>query len=348
MTIQRLSLNVHTLYQQLLEQVVDDALSQNIGNLLGTFVTKQIKGHTYFYLQYREAGKQKQIYLGPDSLALQKALSTWKVERTKADATAVERRNLCAMLRQGGASSLDPQTGKILSLLTHAGLFRMGAILVGTHAFQAYTNVLGIRWNQGAIRTQDLDLAQDPGIALSVSPDIGTDLPQLLERANMGFIPIPSLNHHHPSTSFKVARREIKLDLLSPLLGRESSTPIPLPALKTYATPLRFLDYLISDPLQVVLINGDGLLVNIPQPARFAWHKLIISTRRPISEHAKQKKDLVQARQLLEVLLEDRPGDLQISWNDLVLRGEKWVKHAKQGLHQLGDPKLIKQLSDIF
>ena len=51
--------------------------------------------------------------------------------------------------------------------------------------------------------------------------------------------------------------------------------------------PLRFLDYLIEHPAQAVLLTGSGLLVHVPDPARFAFHKLWIAKRRPVSEQAK-------------------------------------------------------------
>ena len=39
-------------------------------------------------------------------------------------------------------------------------------------------------------------------------------------------------------------------------------------------------------------------------PARFAFHKLLVATLRPAAFQAKAEKDIVQAAQVLEVLVE--------------------------------------------
>lgn len=101
----------------------------------------------------------------------------------------------------------------------------------------------------------------------------------------------------------------MRVDFLTPLLGRESADPVFLPSFGVSAHPLRFLDYLIEQPTQAVLVAGSGILVNIPDPARFALYGL--------SEQTKAAKDLRQAGDLLEVLLEDRHGDVLVAWEAL-------------------------------
>ena len=54
-------------------------------------------------------------------------------------------------------------------------------------------------------------------------------------------------------------------------------------------------------------------MVNVPSPARFALHKLVVSQRRPATEHAKAKKDVLQAAQIIACLLDQRPGDLWLA-----------------------------------
>lgn len=50
--------------------------------------------------------------------------------------------------------------------------------------------------------------------------------------------------------------------------------------------------------------------VNLPQPARFVWHKLYSSTKRD-SDTAKARKDLQQAAVLAAVLAESEGGMLE-------------------------------------
>ena len=347
MEISRLPLSTQSLYQQLVEMTIEDDLNRTIGHLRGTFVTKKVKGRLYWYLQYSEAGVQKQVYLGAESQLLKETIARWRWEREKAQTALSERQRLCAMLRQGGALFFDIQEANILDLLAKSGLFHLGIILVGTHAFRAYANMLGVNWHGSAIRTFDFDLAQHPDINLALTADTGIDLEAVLERAHMGFIPIPTFDPRHPTTSFKVAGQEIKIDLLAPLIGPPTSTPIPLPALKSYAQPLRFLDYLIEESVQTVLLGKDGILVNVPLPARFAWHKLIIANHRPVTEHGKREKDLMQARQLLDILVSERPGDIILAWEGLIRKGKNWGKHAKKGLEQTEDSDLVKKVMRI-
>jgi len=55
------------------------------------------------------------------------------------------RQRLVAMLLAGGAmATLNNEGSKVLSLIERAGLFVAGGVVVGTLAFRAYANMLGI------------------------------------------------------------------------------------------------------------------------------------------------------------------------------------------------------------
>ena len=45
-------------------------------------------------------------------------------------------------------------------------MFRLGAVLVGTHAYVVLGNVLGTRW-KSSLRTQDIDLAAARSLQLA-------------------------------------------------------------------------------------------------------------------------------------------------------------------------------------
>ncbi len=164
-------------------------------------------------------------------------------------------------------------------------------------------------------------------------------------QSGMGFFPVPALDPRLPSTSFKIRGRDLRVDFLTPMIGPESTKPVFLPALGVSAHPahpLRFLHYLIKEPVQAVLVGGSGILVNVPDPARFAFHKLWISGKRPVSEQTKALKDLRQAGDLLEVLLEDRPGDLPPAWED-VAHNPSVVKTVQRSISRLA-PELQESL----
>ena len=144
-----------------------------------------------------------------------------------------------------------------------------------------------------------------------------------------------------PATSFTMRGAEIEVDLLTPLIGRERTKPVPLPMLGAAATPLRFLDYLIEETQPGAIVGGRGVLVNVPRPGRFALHKLVIAGRRRTS--AKAAKDRLQASSLLQVLLADLPGEVSLAWKALAARGAAWVTAARSGLKQL-EPDLVSSL----
>ncbi|MFL6263675.1 MAG: GSU2403 family nucleotidyltransferase fold protein [Thermoanaerobaculia bacterium] len=293
MAFQRLPESVQTLYAELLDQVIQaEAEAAALEAPQGSFVSKSIKGKTYWYLQRMEGGRKRQQYLGRESPSLLAWIESAREARERLAADAGQRARLCSMLLAGGAVAESATAVRVLSLIAQAGVFRMGGVLVGTQAFSAYGNMLGVRFEQQALRTQDIDIGID--VSVETEPLNGS-----------------------MSTSFKIRGRDLRVDFLTPLLGRDSEEPVFLPALGVAAHPLRFLDYLIESPAQAAIVGLDGILVNVPDPARFAFHKLLISQRRPVSEQTKAAKDLRQAAALIEVLLQDRPGDLPIAWEAL-------------------------------
>ena len=112
--------------------------------------------------------------------------------------------------------------------------------------------------------------------------------------------------------------------------------PVYLPRLRTAALPLKYIDYLIEDPIQAGIVDGGGILVQVPSPARFGLHKLIVSRERGAASHTKVEKDLLQAAQILSIVAEERAGDLSLAWAALQERGRSWVQQAKKGLSALG------------
>ncbi|HYU32323.1 MAG TPA: GSU2403 family nucleotidyltransferase fold protein [Thermoanaerobaculia bacterium] len=319
MPFEHLPESVQTLYAEFLEQTIHaEAEAAVLGAPQGSFVSKTIKGGTYWYFQRMEGDRKRQVYLGKESPSLLAWMEEVRQARARSAADEAQRSRLGSMLAAGGATPVSPGMAKVLQLLGESGIFRMGGVLVGTQAFVAYGNMLGVRFDQQTLRTQDVDLAQDRAIGIALSEETApVNVERTLSGSGLGFFPVPALDPRQPSTSFKIRGREMRVDFLTPLVGPESNDPVFLPSLGVSAHPLRFLDYLIERPAQAVLVTGAGILVNVPDPARFAFHKLWISQRRPVSEQTKAVKDLRQAGDLLEALLADRPGDLLVAWEAL-------------------------------
>jgi hypothetical protein len=74
------------------------------------------------------------------------------------------------------------------------------------------------------------------------------------------------------------------------------------------------------------MVHGNPCLVKVPQPARFALHKLIISRERGQVSADKKRKDIAQALALLALLREDLPGDIETAKTDLAKKGKSWQK----------------------
>ena len=328
----RLSLQVQTLYAELLQELVNADAAGVIGGRSGAFVKKEIRGRTYWYLQYREQGKQHQKYLGPDSRQLQTFMKNAK-------SSEENRSKLCAMAAAGGAHLHRGGELAAIRLLANAGVFHMGAVIVGTHAFAIYGNMLGVAWMDN-VRTQDIDIAEDPRLSLAIhGRERGVDLPRTLEEWAEGrFLPVPPspLSPRNSVTSFHEPRQGLKVELLTPMVGRKREESVLLPSLNAAAQPLRFLDYLIEDPVPAAVIGGQGVLVTVPQPSRYALHKLLIAGRRKEWE-AKGRKDVAQADALCAVLLEDLPGALVLAWEALAARGKRWTAGVHASIKHLSE-----------
>jgi hypothetical protein len=153
-------------------------------------------------------------------------------------------------------------------------------------------------------------------------------------------LPVPSLSPGAPSTSFRVRGQALRVDLVTPA-RRAASAPVEIPRLHAAASPVRYLDYVLEDVQPAVVIDGGGVLVNVPHPARFAVHKLLVAQDRPAAFQAKARKDVAQAAQALHALEELRPADLRAAVEVAVARGNAWRAALRRGAALLRrvDPK---------
>ncbi len=328
----RLPLATQTLYAELLDRLLA-ARAMGTGDTPGAIVAKTVRGRTYWYVQRRTLGRTQQLYLGPDDDTTRALISRRRDAWAGAEPERRDRERLSAMLVAGGAAAAMAGELRLLRWLADARVFEAGAVLVGTQAFAAYANVLGVSWPGLSARTADVDLAHGLRVEIGVA-DRETPLPERLASGHgeLRFDPVPPFDRRHPSTSYLLRGTPLRLDLLTPMVGKPRHGPVLVAALGVAAQPLRFLDYVLESAVPAALVGRDGVLVQVPTPARFALHKLVVAAERPVSQQAKARKDVAQASALIEVLAEDRPGDLAIAWEALVTRGPGWSKRARAGL----------------
>jgi hypothetical protein len=149
-------------------------------------------------------------------------------------------------------------------------------------------------------------------------------------------------------------RRAAETDLLTPNQGSDDDTLLAPPALGTDAVALRFLDFLIHDPVDAVVLHDDGIPVVVPAPERYAVHKLIISGRRHQAS-AKAPKDVVQAGELILALHEtSRWTTMRRAFEEACTRGPTWRNLPLDGLANATDhverrasDKLRMRLADL-
>jgi hypothetical protein len=151
----------------------------------------------------------------------------------------------------------------------------------------------------------------------------------------MGFLPVPPLDPKQPSTSFKVRGNPLRVDVLVAARRRGDERAVFIPALNVAAQPLPHLEYLTEAADRAAVLNGGPILVNVPAPARLAVHKLATAQARPLVAQSKAGKDVLQAEALLEVLLEDRPGDLTLAFEGLARTSGAFQKQVRAGLTRL-------------
>lgn len=330
-------LAVQTMYAELaercavagLDEVATEAGRFPVG---GGFVVQRHGGRDYWYFQSGSGEARRQKYVGPDTPELRARID---VHRTAKD-DFKERRVLVAALKRAGLAAPDAMTGRVLEALAAAGAFRMRAVLVGTAAYRLYGGSLGVRLAAANLGTGDVDLAQFAPVSKAVGDALAEPFLDVLRRVDPGFRALPHPIDRRAATQYALGDR-FRVEALTPNRGPDDERPIHLPALRTEATPLRFLDFLIRDEERVVALHGGGILVNVPAPQRYALHKLLVSRMRIQTRQSQEKaaKDLRQAAELIVALAASRPHELSEAWEELRARGPKWRRLADEAVELL-------------
>lgn len=339
-----LSLTAQTAYIQALDAALASELARNVAHLPGSFAAKKVKGHAYWYYQYTEpSGMLRQVFVGPDGDPVRRLMAR-KAESSSPTALTALAKSALAL----GCAGIVPRHYRVLKRLADYGFFAAGGLLIGTHAFVAYANMLGVRWmGDDAARTQDIDFAHAGNsvtLALAAGAEVRTH--DAITSLGMGFLPISGLSGRGAGTYLVPKEPDFRLDFLT-TLRRGGTTPYEHPTLHVTLQPLKFLEYALVDVQQAALLSNNGaILVNLPHPARYALHKLMVAGERSGSFRTKSNKDVRQAALLLSALREQRPEDVLEAWDDLLARGSGWTSRIKRGLNALNrsNPELdIKQ-----
>lgn len=339
-----------TMFAELAQQTLDAQWQSNFP-LEGRFVTVPVKGNDYFYFDLpTPEGKDKRSYVGP--AADSEIAARVRRHREIKDNIRERRRLVSTLLRTGGMSAPDRFAGDVTKALADAGFFRLRGVLVGSVAYGCYSGVLGVRLPTTAMQTGDADLAMD----FAISQEVNDSLPPILgilETVDPSFRAVPHRADKARVTAF-VNRTNYRVEFLTGNRGSDEHTgkPSPMPALGgASAENLRFLDYLIYEPVRTVLLHREGVSVNVPAPERYAVHKLIVASRRLTDAlgRAKRDKDLLQAATLFEAMLQTRQGDVLVdAYQEAWERGPSWQEGIASGLAMMPNNNGKAALADAL
>jgi hypothetical protein len=327
-----------TLYAELLQQV------QEITAPAGSVRTQRVKGKEYLKANTTVGAIRRTIHIGaatdPTAQLRAKAIGE-EMERAKA------RRQMVGLLRRAGLPAPLPELGRILEALAAADLFHAGVVLVGTAAYQCYSPLVGAILPAASMMTQDLDIAtasltiaapaEEPSIEDNEGREKATQsLEEILRRADPSFMALPGLTPNAPASRFR-ARSGFLVEVLVPQRSRADADPMPIPGLRAGGSPFQHLAWLIDGPSQAAALYGSGVFVRVPQPARYAVHKLILAQKRRSSDAVKRRKDLAQARALIEAMKGNDPHAIEDAMEDAKNQGERgWRKPIDRSLREIG------------
>lgn len=313
---------IRTLYADLTQEL--HARSERPGSVY----IRTIKGIDYAYAKRSVGISRRDIFVGraddPETVIRIEAI---KAENERAKA----RRKTISALKAGGVPAPAAALGAVLDALDDAGLL-MKMIVVGTAAYQCYTPLTGRILPAAQLMTQDADFAT---ISLTIHGDEeGEDLETVLKRADQSFTSVPGLDRKSLPSHFRAASG-LMVDLLTPQLRRSDPNPMPLEKLRAGATPLQYLNWLIAEPTQAAVLFSAGIPVLVPQPARYAIHKLIVAQKRTM-DRPKREKDLAQASALITILRETDPYALEDARDAAFAEGKDgWETPIRRSLGEI-------------
>lgn len=330
-------------FAELMDVLLADATVRNAKSLRGSFAKKTVKGRDYWYYQFTDIdGSNKQVYVGPESGRVRELIDAAHKEPVNDEHLKA---SIAAAIKAGYATT-PPKQFKIISRLADYGFFAAGGVLAGTHAFIAIGNLLGVRWTDGD-STMDVDFAHaGKHIAIALPSNIKVDLFDAIESLEMGFVPLSAFNGNQGGSYINPETKEERIDFLTPLTGL-STEPVFIQEIGIALQPLKFMELSLGrvDRSAILSSTGNGAVaINVPDPALFAVHKLIVSAERG-SANPKSTKDVMQAAAIISFYLDHDSKAIADAWRETLARGPGWKKRMNDGLGRMASlyPDLHKR-----
>ena len=279
----------------------------------GNISAKKIGQSTYYYRQWREGKKVKSVSLGgaPSSELLKGINRKQLLEKQKKEILS----NIRVIARAINTQRVTAE--EIIKILSQHGI---KSILIGSYCMPVMQDELGL--SLPTIKTQDIDF-------LVNTPYRGkeADVESLLKPMGFSIGFAPDGSTYFTSGMFKI-------EFLTPEKGRGSDKAVSIRPLKIRATPLRYLQMLSEQPLQMA---KEDYVFFIPNPWTLAFHKILISQNRKAKD--KKEKDLLQAAGLLRGI-KKKPEMLKKALSYFATLPDKWKKYIEN--------KIIEYVPDFF
>jgi hypothetical protein len=243
--------------------------------------------------------------------------------------------------------NIVPQHFRVIHRLAEHGFFNAGGVLIGTHAFVAMGNMLGVRW-KGGWRTNDIDFAHaGKNVSLALPTNTKANVHDAITSLEMGLLPANSITTGEGATYLNAKNADLRIDLLT-VPGRSDAIYRHEP-LNVNLQPLEFMEFSLEKTTQTVVISGENaLVVNIPSPVRYALHKLVVMAEREEQFRTKIAKDAGQVASIVSYALDRSPYALQEASEDILARGRGWRSRVAAGTKLLATyhPALAQRLSE--
>lgn len=244
----------------------------------GRFTPVTVKGRRYWYFDLSKGlAARIRRYVGPaDTPEIASKVEAFNRAKNNFQA---RRRMVSSLTREGGMVAPDRMSGDVVEALAAAGFFKLSGVLVGSVAFQTFSSVLGVRLPIATLLTGNTYVAQDYAMHQEFKGSIPTIL-DLLKAVEPSFRGVP---HQSRVTDASVFATDTDYRVEFLISKRYDYSLIVHPSQKSTrrgasAEPPHFLDFLIKDPVRTMLLHKSGIPVIVPDPCRYAVHKLILAS----------------------------------------------------------------------
>lgn len=203
-------------------------------------------------------------------------------------------------------------------------------VLTGSWCLLLYRSYFDQKELFSTLRTRDMDFLVPVPLKLRDRVDI----PRLL--ADLGFL----TEYKGCAGYMQLMHPEVMLEFLVPMRGPATDKPFDLPQLGLNAQRLRYMDIALMHPIRLTF---EGIPVQVPHPACFALHKLLVAPRR--KEVFKRERDVEVAVELLDLLF--GRGDVLILADVLGRFPVPWRKTVLNVLREAGQETLRERLASL-